>query len=136
MAEQDFGQVVSPGNTSFIPGQLSGWTTIQQLPKLFHKEFLTVFFCHLCFSSNGNRNNRYFCPIYWWKHFRVYLTDQTTMAASLPDSRLRLLISLKNTGTWQYMLEERKVNSSSEKKKIWQVYHLSMHFKYCRLFKT
>lgn len=54
-----------------------------------------VFFCHLCFSSNSNRNNRYFSPIYWWKHFRVYLTYQTAMAASFPDSRLSLHISLK-----------------------------------------
>jgi len=35
------------------------------------------------------------------------LTDQTAAAASLPDGSLRLLISLKNTGTFQYILEER-----------------------------
>lgn len=38
--------------------------------------------------------------------------------ASLSDSSLRLLISLKNTDIWQYMLEERKVNRSGKKKNL------------------
>lgn len=82
------------------------------------KEFLMVYFCHLCFSNNSNRNDEYFCSINWWKHFRVILTDQKAMSVSLCDSSLRLLISLKNTDIWQYKLEERKVNGSG-KKKIW-----------------
>lgn len=55
------------------------------------------------------------------------------MAASLSDSSLRLLISLKNTGIWQYMLEERKVNSSGKKKS--EKYIIQACISNIRLFK-